>query len=201
MTSRNLLAPDSETFGYNKDRMRRFFKNLAAIYLRHKKREKAHKDLHMQLNKVKKVSMSKAQKKEVENEIHELKNKINKLLEMKGHETLPVTKEKQNAEVKAKIAALESKLQELIDKKSKREERIEHIEKKIKEKFMENKETKDILAMLREQIIRLTEKYEDLASDKHHDKKKLAELKRRIDKSKHMLRDMETRRIGDTFSR
>ena len=201
MTSKNLIAPDSETFGYNKDRMRRFFKNLASIYLKHKKRQQAHKDLHSQLSKVKKISMSKSQKKEVEKEIQELKDKINSLLEMQGHHALPESKKKQDSEIKARIDKLEDKLQTLIDKRSQRQERIDQIERKIKDKFMENKDKKEILRMLREQVSRLTDKYERLASDKSADKKKLNELKSRLERTKHTLREIESREIKDTYSK
>jgi len=197
MKSRNLIIKDNELLGFNKIRIKRFMKNLAAIYRRSEKRKRIHQDLHKQLDRVHHVSLSKAEKSEVEKEIHLLKEKINSLLEMKGQPALP--SKQTSSQLQKKIIELEAKLAEVLNRKTDREERIEQIERKIKDKFRDQGETKEMVQTLREQISILTRKFSEL-SEKKHDKKKLELVKKRLDQTKHALRDIESKNIEDQFS-
>lgn len=197
MNQHNLVIKDSETQGLNRERMRRFLKNLAAIYLRSQKRRKAHEDLHSQLKKVQKISMTDAEKKDVNREINELKDKINTLLEMKGHPPLPG---RQSADVKDRIVQLESKLNLLLSKKTEREERIQILEDKIKKKLHEHQENRNLLQELRNQLNALGERYHALEGSKKHSKKELNEVKDRIEKTKKTLRTMESEGLKEKFS-
>ncbi|MEA2038021.1 MAG: hypothetical protein U9O94_11035 [Nanoarchaeota archaeon] len=174
----------------NPGRLKNFVKHVCVIAKKHKDREFARTDMYKQIQKIKKFS---SKKKEMDQELKELNNKINLVLEKEaellGYKQQNTTLSK---ELVQKVSENQSKIEQIfnsinnlngrvknyVDTKSEREKRIDELEKKIK-----HQAKRKAVSPLRNKLETLEGKYIELKAkglDVSKIEEKIKELKVRL---------------------
>jgi hypothetical protein len=176
---------DEDKKKYNSRRVREFLIRLAKACIRHEIRTHARNDFNNHTDKIKKSMLSGKPHDNPDNEIEELKKKVEYLINVeknpKNPETHKLTQER--------ILLLEGKLNRILQSKLEREKRFEELEKKLN---LKHKNTKQYVHELEKKLLLLERKLIEHQLNKKSSKSDiykdaLAQIKTQINKTKETL--------------
>lgn len=159
-------------------KVRLFLKNLCFAKEKLEERKEAKHNFKKQIEKVKKISGQKTNKKVFNQELQALEQRMSNLIEA---EKKIMTRQQQeytfSSFLEGRIAAMEKKIDEFLKYKEERRKKVEELEHKIKNKTITRTER---IFLVKQQINNLEKKLENLKKSKKYSEEDLKKIEERI---------------------